>query len=169
MLQCAHNHLEKKGLVIYVPSVWEWCSGWNAFRVTDEGDYAQKEVTQRLLKRILDMNGAILAQPALQPLVDVLKSGIKDADSSHSALESFMAQLETIENVKVLIAIDQFNGCFATTQYHDQSSVPIPAQKLKLVKTFLPYFTGQKTMVRFHLSQATNSSSGHDTENPGSI
>ncbi|KAJ2325324.1 hypothetical protein GGH92_010478, partial [Coemansia sp. RSA 2673] len=93
------------------------------------------------------------AEKTLTDLVDI---GMQTPSLAHDVLDQLLAIASKQAIVPVFIALDSVNTLWSNTFYRDQEDVILPANRLRLVRSFLPFFEGEAALAKGWVVGATS-------------
>ncbi|KAJ2783422.1 hypothetical protein GGI15_002598, partial [Coemansia interrupta] len=150
-------------IVIYAHSTFPWVNSSRPYAPANEGDlFVQHELTMELLRTVLSLSKDALMKVPLgknvtlgkkslaadKTLADLVEFGIHTPSLAHDALEQLLAIASAQTKVPVLIALDNINTLWCNTLYRDQEDVVLPANRLRLIRAFLPFFEGKAALAK---------------------
>ncbi|KAI8323808.1 hypothetical protein GQ54DRAFT_257623, partial [Martensiomyces pterosporus] len=150
-------------IVIYGYSTIQWVNSSRPYAPSSADDsFLQHETVMNLLRTVLSLSQEALAQVPLgkdvvlgkktlgaeKTLADLVDFGIQTPALAHDALDQLLAVAGSQTKVPVLIALDEVNTLWCNTAYRDQENEVLPASRLRLVRSFLPYFEGSKKLAK---------------------
>ena len=146
-------------LVINIPCARDWnTQSFEWFRAkAQRGLYDQRDLAHKLLLDLRAYNSAKLAKvPVRQAaslglmraqgdvsLLDLVKFGLGDKESAVDAAICFRDELNSVVEFPVLLAVDEFNAWYDTTDYHDRFGRLFPEQ-MRLIAKWREFDTGMK-------------------------
>ncbi|KAJ1921240.1 hypothetical protein H4219_000839 [Mycoemilia scoparia] len=148
-------------LVIYAPNTNVWVDSSQAYFPNPKTNlFSQWSVASAFLKTIRSINKDVLEKIKIESefvsggikleagstLLSVIDLGISAPSQSHDCLELILDTASKQAEVPVLIAIDQVNTLFCQTLYTDQDNTPLQANRLRLVKSLIPFIDGSKKL-----------------------
>ncbi|KAJ1895585.1 hypothetical protein LPJ66_004502 [Kickxella alabastrina] len=151
----------KGHIVVYAHSTLPWVNSSRPYAPANEGSlFVQHELTLELLKSVLMLSKEALARVALgrevvlgkktltaeQTLADLVSFGIHTPSLAHDALDQLLAVASAQTQVPLLVALDNVNTLWCNTAYRDQQDAVLPAERLRLVRAFLPFFDGSRAI-----------------------
>ncbi|KAJ2881565.1 hypothetical protein IWW38_005782, partial [Coemansia aciculifera] len=89
-------------------------------------------------------------------LADLADVGLQTPSLAHDALDQLLAIASTQTEVPVFIALDEVNTLWCNTSYRDQEDKILPANRFRLVRSFLPFFEGQASLAKGWVVGATS-------------
>ncbi|KAJ1815361.1 hypothetical protein LPJ56_004590, partial [Coemansia sp. RSA 2599] len=158
-------------IVIYAHSTSPWVNSSRPYAPANTGDlFVQHEVVMDLLRSVAALSGDALEKVPLgksvvvgkktlgaeKTLADLVEFGIHTPSLAHDVLESLLAIASSQKQVPVLIALDNVNTLWCTTCYTDQQDNVLPANRLRLVNAFLPFFEGKASVAKGWVVGATS-------------
>ncbi|KAI8582119.1 hypothetical protein K450DRAFT_229100 [Umbelopsis ramanniana AG] len=158
LLQAVSFALSRKWLVIYIPTASVYTNGSSSYApIQGSNQFEQPALASSLLQKIKNVNDHILKEILLTKdyhidrhsalkgtsLSKLLDIGIKD---QYTAQKVFEVLLEEAGNTSTptLLAVDEINALYTKTAYHDTDSQVLDAHRLRLPRTILDYFAGNK-------------------------
>ncbi|KAJ2823246.1 hypothetical protein IWW50_003862 [Coemansia erecta] len=151
-------------LVIYAPSTIGWVDSSRPYEASGKSRlFQQPELTVELLRSTLAWSPAALRAVPLgtefavskkrslggdKTLFDLVMAGINTPSLAHSVLERLLSTAKTQTRVPVLVAVDDVNSLWCTTQYRDQNDRVLAAKRLRLVRALRPFFDGRRALGR---------------------
>ncbi|KAJ2649648.1 hypothetical protein IWW40_002989 [Coemansia sp. RSA 1250] len=158
-------------IVIYAHSTVSWVNSSRPYAPQSHSDqFTQLEITSGLLRSIDAVSRDALKKVPLgkafaigkrnlseeHTLADLVSFGIHTPALAHDVLEHFLDLASTQTQVPVLIAIDEVNTFWCSTLYRDQQDQILPAGRLRLIRSLLPFFEGQKSVAKGWVLGATS-------------
>ncbi|KAG2171476.1 hypothetical protein INT43_009137 [Umbelopsis isabellina] len=158
LLQAVSFALSRKWLVIYIPEASVWTNGSSAYvPVQGTDEFEQPALASNLLQKIKTVNDYILKDinltkdyhidrhsaakgTSLSKLLDI---GIKDQYTAQKVIEALLEEVGNTDT-PAIIAVDEVNALYTKTQYRDAESQVVDAYRLRLPRTILDYFSGNK-------------------------
>ncbi|KAJ1983215.1 hypothetical protein H4R34_001415 [Dimargaris verticillata] len=161
LLQAASYAHLKQWLILYVPNAIHWVDSSQPYRPSaDPSAYLQPEVARRWLQFIRQINASVLNSLVLPTTVTVgnqtlakgssvdamLAAGIDQPAAAHDAVEALLQFSHQGLGAPVLMAVDQLNAFYISTEYFTPENERLLPANLRLVRAFLPFFDGQKSL-----------------------
>ncbi|KAJ1845012.1 hypothetical protein LPJ70_002691, partial [Coemansia sp. RSA 2708] len=158
-------------LVIYAHSTTRWVDSSRPYALRSNSDqYMQLEIVSELLRGIGAMNSEVLSQiplgkdlvvgkktlTATKTLADLVDLGVRTPALAHNVFEALLAIASTQTNVPVLLAVDEVNTLWSTSNYRDHNDEILPASRLRLISSLLPFFEGKSTLAKGWVLGATS-------------
>ncbi|KAJ2848361.1 hypothetical protein IWW36_003342 [Coemansia brasiliensis] len=158
-------------IVIYAHSTVPWVNSSRPYAPQSHNDqFMQLEITSGLLRSIEAVSKDALKKVPLgkalvigkrnlseqHTLADLVSFGIHTPALAHDVLEHFLDLVSTQTKVPVLMAIDEVNTFWCSTLYRDQQDQILPANRLRLIRSLLPFFEGEKTLAKGWVLGATS-------------
>ena len=155
LLQAVAHALESKWVVLYVPRAVDWINSSSPYLYSSQlGTYLQPELAQAMMQSLLKVNGSLLSHvkgAALRlseshvwedqtPLDKVLKEALQESVPPHIrqlALEHVVRTLAKQTQVPFLVAVDDVQALFSTSEYRDPDFAPLQAYELALPRALL--------------------------------
>ncbi|XP_065059706.1 small ribosomal subunit protein mS29-like [Rhopilema esculentum] len=146
---CAHM----KWLILHLPSVYSFTqsksetepSSWKNGRIDQPADSsiwlkAFKTVNQSFLETITTSKeykwGRLEAIPAGTPIGRVVEQGMGRTNFATDAVGIVLKEVQQAKDVKVLYAVDEFNGLFSTSSIRNKDNEFINPQDLSFIRHF---------------------------------
>ncbi|KAI9506290.1 hypothetical protein GGI25_002286 [Coemansia spiralis] len=158
-------------IVIYAHSTIPWVDSSQPYApVLNSNMFSQHELTTQLLHSVLAMCEDALTQVPLgkdivlgkkqlnatKSLADLVEFGLQTPSLSQDALDFLLDIASTQTKVPVLVAVDDVNTLWCNTAYRDQEDLVLPANRLRLLCSFLPFFDSKKTLTKGWVIGATS-------------
>ncbi|KAJ1960021.1 hypothetical protein H4R35_007582 [Dimargaris xerosporica] len=161
LLQAASYAHLKQWLILYVPNAIHWVDSSQPYQPSADAQvYLQPGVARRWLQFIRQINAGVLESLALPTAVTigsqtlakgssvgaVLAAGIDQPAAAHDAVEALLQLSHQGLSTPVLVAVDQLNAFYISTEYFSPQNERLLPANLRLVRAFLPFFDGQKSL-----------------------
>ncbi|RKP34588.1 mitochondrial ribosomal death-associated protein 3-domain-containing protein, partial [Dimargaris cristalligena] len=170
----AHLH---NWFVMYLPRASNWVDASQPYaRSSDPNVYLQSETAAQWLQFLSKINAKVLetltlpeavtlGQQTLEqgaPLAKLLNLGGQQPALAHTVLETLLgwAQSPGLE-APILLAVDQMNAFFISTDYYDAQDQRLQPNQLRLVRSLLPFLTHQTQLQNGLVVGATSLSNPH--------
>ncbi|KAI5455066.1 hypothetical protein NCC49_002338 [Naganishia albida] len=170
MLQAVDSAIELDSVVIYIPQAINLINSSSPFVYNQASQtFHQPAASSKLLGSILSANKTILptiklekdvviqssaanvgeaAFAAEDTLEKLVAAGAKSEALSVSALETVFEVLGAQTNVNVLLAIDEVQALFMTSEYRTPDFTLLESYALSLPRLLLDYISGRKAFAR---------------------
>ncbi|KAJ1964133.1 hypothetical protein GGI12_001617 [Dipsacomyces acuminosporus] len=150
-------------IVIYAYSTIRWVNSSRPYAPSTADDsFLQHEAVLDLLRTTLSLSQDALAQVSLgksttvgkktfdaeKTLADLVEFGVQTPALAHDVLDQLLSVASAQTKVPVVIALDEVNALWCNTAYRDQEDAILPANRLRLVRSLLPFFEGAKTLAK---------------------
>ncbi|CAG8579878.1 579_t:CDS:10 [Paraglomus brasilianum] len=142
LLQIVGHALASDWIVIYIPSAIDLVNGKYAYVKLSSGDYVQPTLIAKILKQIHSVNRDKFAVQDSKTITDLIDR-IKDPNTAQTALEQVLDKIDK-SSMPVLLAIDEINALYATTEFTSPDHTLLEPGNLFLPRTLLEYISGQK-------------------------
>jgi small subunit ribosomal protein S29 len=159
MLQAAAYALEAGWVVLYVPQASKWLDSSTQFEYNAESkSFHQTELSQQILTKLAAVNKAQLAKITLPEalkvgwesfeagtkLADVVALGAKNDRLAVPALEATVTVLSKQTAVPVLLAVDEAQAFFRTSDYRAPDYTRLEPYHLSASSLVLDLLTGRR-------------------------
>lgn len=152
-------------ITIYAPSTLHWVNSSRPY-APDHNEtnrmFVQHEITSELLQSAMAISKDALVKVPLgktvtvgkrsldgqKTLADLVDLGLQIPALANDVLDQFVAIAASQSKVPVFIGLDDVNTLWCQTTYRDQEDVVLPANRLRLISTFLPYFEGKSSLAK---------------------
>ncbi|KAJ2140097.1 hypothetical protein IW136_002751 [Coemansia sp. RSA 678] len=164
LLKAASVAASSGHIVIYAHSAVTWVNSSRPYAPQSGTNmFTQPELATELLRSVSLVSGNALARvplgkeialgkkkslDATKTLADLVNVGLQTPSLAHIVLENLLEVASTQTKVPVLLAIDEVNSLWCNTLYRDQSDNILPANRLRLINTMLPFFEGKQTLAK---------------------
>ncbi|KAJ1938861.1 hypothetical protein EC988_007464 [Linderina pennispora] len=170
LLKLAAVAAETGHIVVYVPATIPWVNSSRPYAPGADDSFVQHETAMGLLRSIQALSSEALAKVPLgkavtlgkkslaadKTLSDLVEFGIQTPSLAHAALEQMLEIAGAQKSVPVVIALDEVNTLWSKSAYTDQADKILAANRLRLVRAFLPYFEGTKQLAKGWVVGATS-------------
>ncbi|GJJ11338.1 hypothetical protein Clacol_005570 [Clathrus columnatus] len=164
LLQAVDYALQSGWIVLYIPRAISLLDSSTSYQYDPRTQtYQQPPASQQLLKRFLSVNNTTLQSMKITqsinigrlsnfqvgtPLTQLIDAGIKEPYISCDVLSATLEQLEHQTNHPVLLAIDDFQALYCTSQYRDPDYNRIRSYHLSVPRLLLEYAGGLKSYTK---------------------
>ncbi|CAG8601177.1 9344_t:CDS:10 [Paraglomus occultum] len=142
LLQMVGHALAADWIVIYIPSAIDLINGKYAYVQVSSDNYVQPTLIVKILKQVHSVNNdkfTVQDYKTIADLIDRSKSG----PAAQTALEQMFDIIDK-SSMPVLLAIDEINALYVTTEYTSPDHTLLEPGKLLLPRTLLEYISGRK-------------------------
>ncbi|CDO72071.1 hypothetical protein BN946_scf184962.g14 [Trametes cinnabarina] len=163
MLQAVQYCIQKEWLTLYIPRAISLVNSSTAYAYDARTQtYGQPAFAQQLLKRFADVNAALLQSlsvqgsypleertvPAGAPLANLINVGVEIQHYAPTVLKLVLDELALQTKYPVLLAVDDFQALYCTSQYRDTFFKSVKSYHLMLPRTLLEFASGKKNFAR---------------------
>ncbi|KAI0642367.1 mitochondrial ribosomal death-associated protein 3-domain-containing protein [Trametes meyenii] len=163
LLQAVQYGIQKEWISLYIPRAINLVNSSTPYSYDARTQtYGQPAYAQQLLKRFIDVNGSLTQSLTTQesypfeeraiasdaPLVDLIDLGLEFQHQAPNVLSALLNELAKQKKYPVLLAIDDFQALYNTSQYRDPFFKAIKAYHLTLPRTLLEFASGKRTFSR---------------------
>ncbi|KAL7280576.1 hypothetical protein ACG7TL_005510 [Trametes sanguinea] len=163
MLQAVQYCIQKQWLTLYIPRAISLVNSSTAYAYDARTQtYGQPAFAQQLLKRFADVNAALLQSLTVQnsypleertvptgaPLADLINVGAEFQNYAPTVLNAMLDELALQTKYPVLLAVDDFQALYCTSQYRDPFFRSVKSYHLMLPRALLEFASGKKTLAR---------------------
>ncbi|KAG0371276.1 mitochondrial ribosomal death-associated protein 3-domain-containing protein [Gamsiella multidivaricata] len=160
LLQTVSHCLSAGWVVVYVPKASTWMNSSFAYsKAANSTSFVQPLLASNLVGQINSVNKSVLSKIVTSEKVRVgrheiekgttlsalLETGVKDQFAAQDIMEVFMKEMSAQKEIPTLIAVDEVNAFFRSTQYLSQDGEELDPEHLKLPKLFLNYISGKSS------------------------
>lgn len=160
LVQAAAYGIEAGWIVLYVPQASKWLDSSTQFAYNAETkSFDQTELSSQLLTKLLGVNKALLAKIELpsaiklgsdefkqgSKLSDLVAFGAKEERYAVQALEATIDILSKQKTIPVLLAVDEAQALFRTSEYRAPDYTRLEPYHLSASQLMLDLFTGRKS------------------------
>ncbi|KAF8573593.1 hypothetical protein K439DRAFT_1665739 [Ramaria rubella] len=177
LLQSVNYALSSGWLVLYIPRAISLLNSSTRYQYDLRSrTYQQSAYAQQILRRFASVNEKALrlihTQDAIRieklrafgagtPLTEIIQAGVMDATASSDILVAVMEQLGQQTTHPVLVAVDDFQALYCTSEYRDPQYNLIQSHHLSIPRLLLEYAGGLKTLSRGAFLGAFSSTNTH--------
>ncbi|KAJ9054312.1 hypothetical protein DSO57_1015905 [Entomophthora muscae] len=152
LLQIVSQIMLEDWLVIYLPEVKSLVNGSRPYNYSaSEGLYLQPTAAAHILALALKFNKETLSKISLGEVIkigphtysedsnlgQIVTLGSKDLNFSHQCLDKFLLVISQQTKVPVLIAIDEINTLYGTSEYYNTESRLLKCTELSVIKSLV--------------------------------
>ncbi|KAI9062639.1 hypothetical protein FKP32DRAFT_1758798 [Trametes sanguinea] len=163
MLQAVQYCIQKQWLTLYIPRAISLVNSSTAYAYDARTQtYGQPAFAQQLLKRFADVNAALLQSLTVQnsypledrtvptgaPLADLINVGTEVQNYAPTVLNALLDELALQTKYPVLLAVDDFQALYCTSQYRDPFFRSVKSYHLMLPRALLEFASGKKSFAR---------------------
>lgn len=160
LVQAASYALEAGWIVFYAPQLTKWLDSSTQYAYDEKSkQFAQIELSSQLLTKLLGVNKALLGKIELpetltiageefaagSKLVDLVAAGAKEERLSVEALAATVDVLSKQTAIPVLLAVDEANALFRTSEYRAPDYTRLEPYNLSASSLVLDLLTGRKS------------------------
>lgn len=160
LVQAAAYALEAGWIVLYVPQASKWLDSSTQYAYNaDTKLFHQTELSSQLLTKLLGVNKALLAKVELpeavkigsdefaagSKLADLVALGAKEERLAVEVLNATVDILSKQRTVPVLLAVDEAQTLFRTSEYRAPDYTRLEPYHLSVSQLVLDLFTGRKS------------------------
>ncbi|KAI0630734.1 mitochondrial ribosomal death-associated protein 3-domain-containing protein [Trametes polyzona] len=163
LLQAVQYAIQKEWISLYIPRAITLVNSSTSYAYDARTQtYGQPALAQQLLKRFVDVNGALIQSLTVQgtypfderpvnngaPLADLISVGSEYPHQAPTVLSALFDELSKQTRYPVLLAIDDFQALYCMSQYRDPFFRAIKSYHLTLPRTLLEFANGKKAFAR---------------------